>query len=333
LPDKSAYTIENIAISLLGGLAAAVIFVVVSRGGVGGLVFAHLAPLPIMIIALGYGVRHGASAALLATAILSVYPHPVVGMAYSLMVAGPAWLATYAASGAPRGKRDLLSANYPGWAAFAPAAFITLVVSLWLVVASVSFGSLDEALNPIRARAFIILDEMIKSNNSLEGKFDPVALSGSVAMAIPAFVASYVTMIHLVNLWIAARLTQASGLMTTPMPDIAEGYRLPKATGGVFLSGLALCLFSGPSAAIGYALVSVMGLILSFQGLAVAHSRLRARPNGMILLAIIYFLVGLLGWPLVLFSFIGLADLVFDFRHRKPQGLPDPSDNVRPKTD
>ena len=333
MPDKSAYTIENIAISLLGGLAAAVIFVVVSRGGVGGLVFAHLAPLPIMIIALGYGVRHGASAALLATAILSVYPHPVVGMAYSLMVAGPAWLATYAASGAPRGKRDLISANYPGWAAFAPAAFITLVVSLWLVVASVSFGSLDEALNPIRARAFIILDEMIKSNNSLEGKFDPVALSGSVAMAIPAFVASYVTMIHLVNLWIAARLTQASGLMTTPMPDIAEGYRLPKATGGVFLSGLALCLFSGPSAAIGYALVSVMGLILSFQGLAVAHSRLRARPNGMILLAIIYFLVGLLGWPLVLFSFIGLADLVFDFRHRKPQGLPDPSDNVRPKTD
>lgn len=333
MPDKSAYTIENIAISLLGGLAAAVIFVVVSRGGVGGLVFAHLAPLPIMIIALGYGVRHGASAALLATAILSVYPHPVVGMAYSLMVAGPAWLATYAASGAPRGKRDLISANYPGWAAFAPAAFITLVVSLWLVVASISFGSLDEALNPIRARAFIILDEMIKSNNSLEGKFDPVALSGSVAMAIPAFVASYVTMIHLVNLWIAARLTQASGLMTTPMPDIAEGYRLPKATGGVFLSGLALCLFSGPSAAIGYALVSVMGLILSFQGLAVAHSRLRARPNGMILLAIIYFLVGLLGWPLVLFSFIGLADLVFDFRHRKPQGLPDPSDNVRPKTD
>ncbi len=333
MPDKSAFTAENIAISVLGGLAAAVIFVVVSRGGVGGLVLAHLAPLPIMIIALGYGVRHGASAALLATAILSVYPHPVVGMAYSLMVAGPSWLAAYAASGAPRGKRDLITSNYPGWAAVAPAALIALVVSLWLVVASLSFGSLDEALNPIRARAFIILDEMIKSNKSLEGKFDPVALSGSVAMAIPAFVASYTTTMHIFNLWIAGRLTQASGLMTTPWPDIAEGYRLPKPTGGVFLSGLALSLFSGPSAAIGCVLVSTMGVILSLQGLAVAHARLRARPNGMVLLAVIYFLVGLLGWPLVLFIFIGLADLVFDFRHRKPSDLAKPSDNVTPKAD
>jgi uncharacterized protein YybS (DUF2232 family) len=76
-----------------------------------------------------------------------------------------------------------------------------------------------------------------------------------------------------------------------------------------------------------------MGVILSLQGLAVAHARLRARPNGMVLLAVIYFLVGLLGWPLVLFIFIGLADLVFDFRHRKPSDLAKPSDNVTPKAD
>ena len=80
MPDKSEFTAENIVISVLSGIAAALIFAVVTRGGAGGLMLAHLAPLPIMIIALGYGVRHGASAALLATAILSVYPHPVVGM-------------------------------------------------------------------------------------------------------------------------------------------------------------------------------------------------------------------------------------------------------------
>ena len=105
MPDKSEFTAENIVISVLGGIAAALIFAVVTRGGAGGLMLAHLAPLPIMIIALGYGVRHGASAALLATAILSVYPHPVVGMVYAVMVAGPAWLACYAASGAPRGRQ------------------------------------------------------------------------------------------------------------------------------------------------------------------------------------------------------------------------------------
>lgn len=333
MPDKSVFTFENISISILGGLAAAVLFIVVARGGVGGLMLAHLAPLPIMIISLGYGVRHSASAALLATAILSVYPHPVVGMFHSLMVAGPAWLACYAASGAPRGKRDLITTDYAGWAALGPAAIIALVVSLWLIVASISFGSLDEALNPIRARAYLILDEMVKKNNALEGQFDPVALSGSVAMAIPAFVASYAIIIHLVNLWIAGRLSLASGLLSRPWPDIADSFRLPKAVGGVFLSGLALCLFSGPSAAIGYVLATSMGLILSFQGLAVAHARLRTRPNGMILLAFMYFLVGLLGWPLVLFSLIGLADLIFDYRPRPPAGVHGPRDDAAPKPD
>lgn len=333
MPDKSVYTAENIAISVLGGLAAAVLFIVVSRGGVGGLILAHLAPLPIMIVALGYGVRHGASAALLATAILSVYPHPVVGMVYSAMVAGPAWLSCWVVSGAPRGKRDLIVANFPGWGVLAPVAIIALTVSLWLIVASLSFGSLDEALNPIRARAYLIIDEMVKSNKDLEGKFDPVALSGSVALAVPAFVACYTSLIHIVNLWVAGRLTQSSGLMTRPWPDIAEGLRLPRATGGVFLSGLALCLFSGPSAAIGYVLVATMGLVLSFQGLAVAHTRLRARPNGMIILALVYFLVGLLGWPLVLFVFIGLTDLIFDYRNRKPSGLARPPKDTEPKAD
>lgn len=333
MPDKSDFTAENIVISVLGGLAAALIFAVVTRGGAGGLMLAHLAPLPIMIIALGYGVRHGASAALLATAILSVYPHPVVGMVYSLMVAGPAWLACYAASGAPRGRRDYVTGNYPGWAALAPAAIIALVVSLWLIVATLSFGSLDDALNPIRARAYIVLDEMIKDNKSLEGKFDPVALSGSVAMVVPAFIACYSVGIHIVNLWIAGRLTLASGLLTRPWPDIAEGFRLPKAVGAVFLSGLALSLFNGPSAAIGYTITATMGLILSFQGLAVAHARLRDRSNGMILLGGMYFLVGLLGWPLVLFTLVGLIDLLADFRNRKAAAIPGPDRNSAPKPD
>ena len=333
VPDKSDFTAENIVISVLGGIAAALIFAVVTRGGAGGLMLAHLAPLPIMIIALGYGVRHGASAALLATAILSVYPHPVVGMVYSLMVAGPAWLACYAASGAPRGRRDFVTANYPGWAALAPAAIIALVVCLWLIVATLSFGSLDDALNPIRARAYIVLDEMIKDNKSLEGKFDPVALSGSVAMVVPAFIACYTVGIHIVNLWIAGRLTLASGLLTRPWPDIAEGFRLPKAVGAVFLSGLALCLFNGPSAAIGYVITATMGLILSFQGLAVAHARLRDKRNGMILLAGMYFLVGVLGWPLVLFTLVGLIDLLADFRNRKATVIPGPDRNSAPKSD
>jgi hypothetical protein len=53
----------------------------------------------------------------------------------------------------------------------------------------------------------------------------------------------------------------------------------------------------------------------------------------MIMLAFMYFLVGLLGWPLVLFIFIGLADLIFDYRSRRPSGVAGPRDGAAPKPD
>lgn len=333
MPDKSVFSPQNIGISILGGLAAAAIFAVVARGGLGGLVFAHLAPLPLMIVALGFGVRHGATAAILATLILSIWPHPVVGMAYALLVAGPAWLAAYAASGAPRGRRDLLTANLPGWATLAPAAMIAGAVVLWIIVASITFGSLDEALNPIRARAFILLDMMVKEKE-LGDKIDPTTLSGSVARAVPAFLASYGLLIHVLNLWAAGRLSQASSLLSRPWPDIAMEFRLPRAVGGVFLSGVALTLFDGPSAAIGLVLSSTMGLLLAFQGLAVAHVRLRGSKSSALVLAIIYFMLGLLGWPIVFFAALGGADLIFNYRDRKTAAAQDqPQKNPAEKSD
>lgn len=236
MPDKSVFSLQNVAVSVLGGVAAAVIFTVVSRGGGGGLAFAHLAPLPLMIIALGYGVRHGATAALIATTIISIYPHPVLGMAYALLVAAPAWLACYALAGAPRGKRDFLTKNLPAWGALAPATILACVVILWLIVAGVVAGSLDEALNPIRARIFILLEAMSKEKE-VGFPFDPVWLSGVLTVTAPAMIAFYILLIHIVNLWIAGRLSRASGLLTRPWPDIAAEFHLPKAVGGFFLAG------------------------------------------------------------------------------------------------
>jgi hypothetical protein len=228
--DKSVISWPNFAVSVLGGVAAAVIFAVVVRGGIGGLLLAHLAPLPIMIVAFAFGLIHGATAAILASVILSFWPNPVIGMAYALLIAAPAWSAAYAASGAPRSGRDRLTSNLPGWAALAPAIFLATAIIFWLIVASVIFGSLDEALNPIRARVFILLDLMVKERD-LGDKIDPTALSGSVARAIPAFLAGYGLLIHVVNLWLAARIAEASKLLGRPWPDIAREFRVPKAVG------------------------------------------------------------------------------------------------------
>lgn len=326
MPDKSVFSWPNVGVSILGGLAAAVIFAVVARGGFGGLLFAHVAPLPLMIVAFAFGLVHGATAAILATVILSIWPHPVIGMGYGLLVAGPAWLAVYAASGAPRGGRDVLTRNVPGWAALAPAAFLATAIILWIIVATLSFGSVDEALNPIRARAYILLDNMVKERE-LGDKINAETLSGSVARAVPAFLAAYGLLIHVVNLWLAARIAQASHLLSRPWPDIAKEFRLPKAVGGLFLSGVALTFFGGPAGPIGLVLAMTLGLLLAFQGLAVVHIFLRGSRSSAIVLSIIYFMLGLLGWPIMFFAALGVADLIFNYRDRKPATGPTAAQN------
>lgn len=326
MPDKSVFNLQQIGISILGGLAAAAIFAVVLRGGLGGLLFAHLAPLPLAIVALGFGMRHGATSAILATVILSIWPHPVVGMSYALLVAMPAWLAAYAASGAPRGDRDLLTAQTSSWAALAPAAMLSVAVILWIIVAAVQFGSLDEALSTIRGRLYLLLDAMVKERE-LGDKVDVKALSGVVARAAPAFLAGYALLIHVLNLWLGGRLAQGSGLLDRPWPDIAQDFRLPRAVGGIFASGFALSLFDGPSGAVGLVLATTMGLLLAFQGLAVTHVMLRGSKSSTLVLIVIYFVLGLLGWPIIFFAALGAADTIFNFRDRKPAPLTTPPQN------
>ena len=70
-----------------------------------------------MIVAFAFGLIHGATSAILASVILSFWPHPVIGMGYALLIAAPAWTAVYAALGrAARrpGQADAQSAGLGG---------------------------------------------------------------------------------------------------------------------------------------------------------------------------------------------------------------------------
>jgi hypothetical protein len=318
VPDKSVLSPQNIGVSILGGVAAAAIAAVVARGGFG---FAHLAPLPLAIVALGFGVIHGATAAIAATLLLSVLSGAGLGMAYALLVAIPAWLAAYAASGAPRDRRDLIGANYSSWACLAAAGALAFAVILWLVVATFSYGSLDEALNPIRARAFLMLDSMHR-NKEIPEAMSPTELSGQVARAVPAFLAGYGLLIHVANSWVGGSIARASGLLGRPWPDIAMDFRLPRAVAGLSLSGLALTFFQGPSGAIGLVLVTTMGALLMLQGLAVVHAFVRGSKSSALVLSILYFMLGFLIWPIIPLAVLGAADALFNYRDRKLAAAP-----------
>lgn len=316
VPDKSDFSLMQIFASLGGGLAAAAVFAVITKGTLAGLLLAHLAPLPIMIVALGFGLRHGATSAIIATGLLSIWPHPVFGLVYGFLVALPAALGAFVVSGAPVRERDKLTTRLPAWAVLSMGVALVVATSVAVTSAVLHFGSLDEALNPLRAKAYLIIEDMIRAQD-LGDRLDAKHLSGVAAYAFPATLTAYVLLAHSLNLWAAGQIAKASGLLSRPWPDIAVEFVLPRAVSAVFAIAVAVATLGEIGGEIGLIVAETLGLALALQGLAVAHALLRGARAGAVSLTIIYFVVGLLGWPIVFFTALGVADAAFSFRARK----------------
>jgi len=315
VPDND-FSLPQIFASIGGGLAGAAVFAVVTKGTSAGTLFAFLAPLPIMIVALGFGLRHGATSALIATGLLSIWPNPVFGFIYAFLIAVPALAAAYAAAGAPWRGRDLVASRAPAWAILAAGAALAAAISIAVAAAAIRFGGLDEALNPLRARAFLAIEDLIRTQE-LGDKLDPNQLSGLVVYALPATLGALALLSHALNLWGAGLLARASGALPRPWPDIAEEFVLPRAVAALFLLACAAAFMGDLAGALGLVLAEILGLALAMQGLAVAHVLLRGSRAGGVALTIVYIVIGLFAWPIVLFTLVGVADAAFSFRSRK----------------
>lgn len=316
VPDPGDVSLPNMFAALGGGLAAAAVFAVITKGTLAGLLLAHLAPLPIMIVALGFGLRHGATSAVIATGLLSIWPGPGFGLAYAGIVSVPATLACYVALGAPFRGKDLVARKQPALAVLSAGVALALAASAGVTLAAIQLGGLEEALNPLRAKAYLIIEDMIRAQD-LGDKLDAKHLSGVAAFAFPATIAAYALLIHSLNLWSAGQLARASGLLARQWPDIAAEFALPKAVAVAFVAASALASVGDLPGQYGLIFAETLGLALALQGIAVAHALMRGAKLGAIALVIAYFAIGLLGWPILLFTVIGVADAVFSFRARK----------------
>jgi len=137
-----------------------------------------------------------------------------------------------------------------------------------------------------------------------------------------AAVVSIVT--NLANLWLAARIVKLSGRLKRPWPDLGAT-ALPHyaaALLGAALAGMLAGDLLGIAAGVLTAsLLSAYALV----GLAVLHATTRGVNGRGFVLAGIYAAVAVFGWPVLLLSVLGLADLAVDFRRRaaKRRGLPE----------
>ena len=318
--------IAVILIGLAAGCASALMFASIISGALISLLLFYLAPLPLMVAALGWGPLAATIGGITAAAGLGAIFGLPYCIAFAITVALPAWWLGHLA---------LLGRPLPDPAAgngAAPAApqfewYPVGRILLWIAV----FASLTTiaAMLTLGSDAETITNSLRKGLIRILGARDP-ASSGDIerwvaALAIiaPAAATIVAMMTLTLNLWLAGKITATSGRLQRPWPDLKSA-ELPPMTLVALCVALAICFIGGLIAMFAQIATTALMMAYGLTGFAVLHTLTLALKSRVFWLCCIYAIVVAFGWPILALIALGLADALFGLRERYLRGRPPP---------
>src|SRR3984957_11493089 len=327
--------LNRIGMGIGAGLASALLFVVTVQGTALALALAYLAPLPIMIATLGWGVDAGLVALCAACAVVAGAIEPFSGMLFGLTVALPAWgLAAFATlhgspwsldsfrrppvASAPLRPSAAPSAGPGVGTLVVVAAGIGIAIGAGALVAMiVVYGGYQKGVETVATFLRPAIEEALGPSNLPDG-FTLDDILRLVVKFSPPAIACSTTLMFAVNLYAAARSAQLSQRLTRSWPDVPTSLVLPPALGAILIVALGTWLAAPePTSQFAALFVGGLGVVYVLQGLAVLHAlsrRVRGRPA---LIAALY--VACLvapQWVLPAVATIGLIESVASLRAR-----------------
>jgi hypothetical protein len=309
--------VRNLLIGLMAGVASALLFASILSGSPLAVILFYAAPLPLMMVALGWSHGAGLAAALGGAVLLGVAIAPVSGLVYAVGVGLPAWALSYLAMLGRSESGGPVTQWYPVGRIVAAAAVIGAAVA---TAAALSLGTSYSAFSE-RMQAGIegIFREQIGIPDGqplvIRDVGDPTAFIAIIAAIVPPLVVAFWVLTTLVALWLSAWIVKASGRLGRPWPDIPS-LRLPRGMAallGVSAAGMVLPGMAGLIAELVAAAVLSAFLVLGFAAL---HDATRGvGPRGLILGAT-YAICFLMTWALAVIALFGVADHLLDLRSR-----------------
>jgi hypothetical protein len=286
-------------VGLGAGAAAALLFASVASGSLAAVVLFYLAPLPIVIAALGWGHLSGLIAAATATAAIAVFSG-IFFLAVPVIAFGAWWLGYLAllARPASNGAGGALE-----WYPVGRLVLWTGVIGTLVVAAAVpNFGSDQESLQAALRKTY----ERILRDQSL---------IDLLVVVVPPAAAVFSTVTNLFNLWLAARIVKISGRLTRPWPDLAA-LTLPAPSVGLLAAAIAGSFLPDLAGVLSGAFAASLLMVFAVLGLAVLHAITRGTAGRAVMLAGLYGVTIVLGWPILAISLVGLAEAALDIRGR-----------------
>jgi hypothetical protein len=308
----------NMLIAVAAGCASALMFVSLISGAMISIFLSNLAPLPLMVAALGWGPASALVGALVAGAGLGLFFGPALFFAFVITVGLPAfWLGYLALLAKPAAVAPGLNGSSP-----APAdalewyplgrlllwigafAFLIVTIGVLLMVGS-DYESVAKGLRSALGR-------MLSARGAAAPNTDTDQVLDVVAQLFPAAATLSVMLMLTLNLWLASRVVLKSGRLRRPWPDLRR-IELPQVAMLVLAVALALSFAGGLIGMLSQMVSAAMLLAYLFVGFAVLHVITQSSTWWLIAA---YCAILLLVWTLLLVLMLGLIDGPLGLRRR-----------------
>lgn len=311
-----------ILIGLGAGLVSAVLFASASSGtALGVLVLFFLSPLPVAIAGLGWGWMAALIAAVVGCLLIGVIGTGRAALFHAVALGAPAAVMTYLAMlNRPLDKGD-------GAVEWYPIGSLVAWTALWAgCLAGAALLSTATDVDGLRNVLRASFEQFLTSGGALPGpSLDRSQLGVFVELMVMSFAGAIATLwmgVAILNLWAAGRVTQISGRLQRPWPDLAAielPRRLPIAFAAAvlatFLPGMAGLVASGFASAILFAYMLV--------GLAIVHRLTDGMVVRPLLLGAVYAsLLFLSPFSNLLLALAGIAEPYSPLRRRPPPTFP-----------
>ncbi len=317
-------TTHSLLLALAAGIISAVVFASATTGFMLlRLVLFFLTPLSLYLAGLGLGPMPAAIAAITATGAVMAMSNPVTAMVYALSTGIPAVMISRLAL-LSRTEGDVQHWYPVGRIVMAAAAFGGFFAALVMILMGADVETLTKAMRTV-VEAFVKTElpnipGAPTVNDAQIGEITDTALR-----SLPWILGCLSMATALINLWLAARITLASGRLTRPWPDLA-GMELPGMATFALIGATAATFAGGFGGLLAGGFAGPFTLAFALLGLCVAHVLTRGSPWCNFILTSLYAALVVIsaGASLVL-AIIGLAETIFHYRRasaRQPPASP-----------
>lgn len=313
---------KNVFLLALGaGIVSAVVFASATTGPLLlRVVLFLLTPLSLYLSGLGLGVIAVTIAGITATAAVLLMAGPLAAAVYAISTAFPAaYLTRLALMSRTDGETRVW---YPlGDIVVYAAGFASLFAVLAIVLMGNDIDALQKMMRTLVENfAKNDLAQIPGAPKIESGQIDEIAKSTLLSLPWALAILSLSTM--LLNLWLAGRITLASGSLVRPWPDLSMLTLPPRATFAILIA-VALTFAGGMMGLFASALAAPLTFAFALVGLAVVHYLTRGSPWRNFILAALYAGTFFVPHVMPLLAIAGLAETIFHYRAALPGGPPD----------